>query len=320
MNIFKLINLLFCIFIITAYGRAQNDTNAVTKENKELNPSVDDNSVNENNEELKTSTEDNSAKNDNNDFKTSGVSVSPAHFHLKMKPGDVKTYSITVRNDTKKKNSFKVNTYDFNMDRRGKSNFIPSGTGKYSLSKWMNIFPTFIELAAGEKKEVNFTVSIPTDSSANKAAWSIIMIEQEEPKKILDPDNKSDKTIALGIIPTFAFGIYVYQNPPNVTTNSIEITNFSKISKDSVNTINIEAGNMGTGIAYCTAYVDLTNLSTGQQKRLLVKKFTIVPEVTREFSFTLPKTLEEGKYLAVGVLDYKGSEEIQAAKMKFVIN
>jgi hypothetical protein len=167
---------------------------------------------------------------------------------------------------------------------------------------------------------VNFTVSIPTDSTANKAAWSIVMIEQEEPKKTLDPASQSDKTIALGITPTFAFGIFVYQNPPNVSTNSIEITNFSKFSKDSVNTINIEAKNTGTGIAYCTSYIDLTNLTTGKQLRLMVKKFTIVPELTRVFSFTLPKTLEKGKYLAVGVLDYDGSEEIQAAKMKFVIN
>jgi hypothetical protein len=262
----------------------------------------------------------NAQNNDNNDFEPSGVSVSPAHFHLKMKPGDVKIYKITVRNDTKGINSFKVNTYDFNMNSRGKSAFLPAGTGKYSLSKWLNVSPTFIELAAGEVREVNFTVSIPVDSSANRAAWSIIMIEQEKPKKTLEPASNSNKTISLGITPTFAFGIFVYQNPPNVSTNSIEITNFSKDQKDSINVINIEATNTGTGIAYCTSYVDLTNLSTGKQERLMVKKFTIVPELTRVFSFVLPQTIEKGKYLAVGVLDYDGSEEIQAAKMEFEIN
>ncbi len=262
----------------------------------------------------------NKKTNDANEYKTSGVSVSPAHFHLTMKPGDVKTYSITVRNDTEKINRFKVNTYDFNMDGRGKSSFLPAGTGKYSLSKWLNVSPTFIELAAGEKREVKFTVSIPIDSSANRAAWNIIMIEQEEPREKLAPANSSDKTVALGITPTFAFGIFVYQNPPNVSTNSIEITNFSKIAKDSINIISIEAKNTGTGIAYCTSYVDLTNLTNGKQERLMVKKFTIVPELTRNFSFILPKTLEKGKYLAVGVLDYEGSEEIQAAKMEFEIN
>tara|TARA_R110001592_G_scaffold125325_3_gene335228 strand:- start:4396 stop:5307 length:912 start_codon:yes stop_codon:yes gene_type:complete len=256
-----------------------------------------------------------------NDYKTKGISVSPAHFHLNMKPGEVKTYKITIKNDTEKTEKFKVNTFDFNMDGKGKSSFISPGTGKYSLSKWLNVSPTFIEVAPGEKKEIKFTVNIPTDSTGNKAAWNIIMIEQEEPRKKLEPPSQSDQTIALGVIPTFAFGVFVYQNPPNVSSNSVEITNFSKVAKnDSVNFIQIEAKNTGNGIAYCTSYVDLTNLNTGKQQRLMVKRFTIVPELTRDFTFILPKGLEKGKYLAIGVLDYEGSEEIQAAKMEFEIN
>jgi len=252
--------------------------------------------------------------------KTKGISVSPAHFHLTMNPGEVKTYTITVRNDTEKINRFKVNSYDFDMTNLGKSTFMPPGKGKYSLSKWLNISPTFIELAAGEKREVTFTVNMPSDSSANRAAWNIIMIEQEEPATSLGSPEHGENTVALGITPTFAFGIFIYQNPPNAAVTKIEITNFSKISEKNVNTISIQAQNMGDGIAYCTAYVDLTNLTNGKQHRLLVKKFTIVPDLTRDFAFTLPKTLEKGKYLAVGVLDYEGAEEIQAAKMKFEIN
>lgn len=258
---------------------------------------------------------------DGSDYKTKGISVSPAHFHLNMKPGEVKTYKITIKNDTEKSEKFKVNTFDFNMNGKGKSSFIPPGTGKYSLSKWLNVTPTFVEVAPGEKKEVKFTVSVPADSTGSKAAWNIIMIEQEEPRKKLEPPSQSDNTIALGVIPTFAFGVFVYQNPPNVTQNNVEITNFSKTAKnDSLNVIQIEAKNSGDGIAYCTSYVDLTNLSTGKQQRLMVKRFTIVPELTRDFTFSLPKDLEKGKYLAIGVLDYEGSEEIQAAKMEFEIN
>ena len=37
-----------------------------------------------------------------NDYKTKGISVSPAHFHLNMKPGEVKTYKISIKNDTEK--------------------------------------------------------------------------------------------------------------------------------------------------------------------------------------------------------------------------
>ncbi|MFT5150005.1 MAG: hypothetical protein ACI86P_002699 [Flavobacteriales bacterium] len=251
---------------------------------------------------------------------TRGISVSPAHFHLNLKPGEEKTYEITLNNDTDSPNEFQVNVFDFNMNGKGKSSFLDAGQGEYSLSEWMSISPTFVELKAGEIKKVKFTVTVPFDKTGDKAAWSIIMIEQAEPRKTIEPAKKGGETVALGVVPTFAFGIFVYQNPPNVLTENIEMTNFTSAEKDDVTYIKIEVENKGDGIAYCTAYVDLTNLDTGEQERLTVKRFTIVPSLIRDFIFALPKELKNGNYLATGVLDYENSEEIQAAKMNFKIN
>ncbi|MFT6165429.1 MAG: hypothetical protein ACJAV5_000322 [Vicingaceae bacterium] len=249
--------------------------------------------------------------------KTKGISVSPAHFHLTLKPGQTKTYEISITNDTKTSKKFKVSALDFNMSGKGKTTFLPYGTGEYSLSKWMNISPSFIEVKPGQKEGVKFTVEVPDDESGRYAAWSIIMLEQEEPRNTIEPPKKGEGTVALGVIPTFAFGVYVYQNPPNVANNSVEITNFTLEERLEFKTVKIEAKNTGNGIAYCTSYIDLTNLSTGTQKRLLVKRFTIVPELIRDFVFKLPEDLEKGQYLAIGVLDFEGSKEIQVAKMKF---
>ncbi|MFT5667077.1 MAG: hypothetical protein ACI9DK_001265 [Vicingaceae bacterium] len=254
---------------------------------------------------------------DNEVPRTEGISVSPAHFHLNLKPGETKTYEITITNDTKVSKKFKVSALDFNMSGKGKSSFLPKGTGKYSLSKWMNISPSFIEVKPGQKRDVKFTIEVPDDESGNYAAWSIVMIEQEEPRNTIEPPKKGEGTVALGVIPTFAFGIYVYQNPPNVKDNSVEITNFTLDETENGKIVKIEAKNTGNGIAYCTSYIDLTNMSTGTQRRLLVKRFTIVPELIRDFAFKLPDDLDKGQYLVVGVLDFEGSEEIQVAKMKF---
>lgn len=266
-----------------------------------------------------TTNSDSEVKNTNEDYQTKGVSVSPAHFHLTQKSGEIKTYKINIKNDTETAKQFKVNIYDFDMNGNGKSGFIPPGQGKYSLSRWLNISPTFIDVKPEERKEVKFTVSVPDNEEGNKSAWSIIMIEQEKPRETLEPPTKSEKTVAMGVIPTFAFGVFVYQNPPNVTTNNVEITNFQFLEKDTTKSIVIEVENKGNGIAYCTSYIDLTNLSNGIQQRVTVQKFTILPEVIRDFSFILPNSLERGNYLAVGVLDYENSEEIQAAKLNFEI-
>ena len=252
--------------------------------------------------------------------KSLGVSVSPSHFHFTQEQGQIKTYDITVKNTTSTAKSFNVNIYDFDMNGKGKSSFLPPGDGKYSLSKWMNISPTFIELEPFKTKKVKVTISVPSDDNGRKAAWSILMIEQEAPRNNLVNTKKEGNTVAFGIVPTFAFGIFAYQNPPNVLTNNIEFTEFQFLENDAVNKLLLEVQNKGDGIAYCTSYIDLTNLDTGEQQRLRVKNFTIVPDLTRDFIFNLPQTLQKGKYLAVGVLDYESSEEIQAAKLEFEIN
>ncbi|MDB9928571.1 hypothetical protein OAD34_08405 [Flavobacteriaceae bacterium] len=252
--------------------------------------------------------------------KSLGVSVSPSHFHFTQEQGQIKTYDITVKNTTSTAKSFNVNIYDFDMNGKGKSSFLPPGDGKYSLSKWMNISPTFIELEPFKTKKVKVTISVPSDDNGRKAAWSILMIEQEAPRNNLVNTKKDGNTVAFGIVPTFAFGIFAYQNPPNVLTNNIEFTEFQFLENDAVNKLLLEVQNKGDGVAYCTSYIDLTNLDTGEQQRLRVKNFTIVPDLTRDFIFNLPQTLQKGKYLAVGVLDYESSEEIQAAKLEFEIN
>ena len=236
-------------------------------------------------------------KNDtkNKDPKSLGVSVSPSHFHFTQEQGEIKTYDITVKNTTSTAKSFNVNIYDFDMNGKGKSSFLPPGEGKYSLSKWMNISPTFIELAPFKTKKVKVTVSVPSDDNGRKAAWSILMIEQEAPRNNLVNTRNDGNTVAFGIVPTFAFGIFAYQNPPNVLTNNIEFKEFKFLENDAVNKLLIEVQNQGDGIAYCTSYIDLTNLDTGEQQRLRVKNFTIVPDLIRDFVFNLPQTLRKRK-------------------------
>ncbi len=252
--------------------------------------------------------------------KVTGVAVSPAHFHLSVQPGEEKTVKITVTNNTSKQNSFKISMVDFDMNSAGKSMFLPPSPDRpYSLSRWSTVAPTFIDLAAGEKKQISVNIVVLNTEEGKKAAWTIVMVEQQIPRDLLDPTDKDGGTVAFGVVPTYAFGVFVYQNPPNVDNNNVDITNFKFNKLDSLYNIEISAKNIGDGIAYCMAYVDITNISTGFQKRLLVKRFTIVPDLEREFRFRLPENLPKGDYIAVGVIDYKNAEEIKAAKTKFSI-
>jgi len=250
---------------------------------------------------------------------TSGVAISPSRVRFNVLPGKSKTHQIKINNDTKEAKSFRVKFNDFNMNEHGKSQFVEPGNGKYGISNWVSVSPSYIELAPGEKREVTITIDVPDDEAGKKAAWGIMMIEEAAERKTLDYAQNNSDQISFGIVPTLAFGVFLYQNPPGVSSNEVEIQDFLIEQQEEKYFVNIDAKNVGTGIAYCKAYVELTNLNTGDQEKLLVKSFTIVPELTRVFSFELPEQLKNGKYSAVGVIDYGNHEEIEAAELEFEI-
>ncbi|MFI5220862.1 MAG: hypothetical protein ACHQK8_00945 [Bacteroidia bacterium] len=253
-------------------------------------------------------------------MKDIGVAVSPAHLTFNVKPGESKVQEVTVTNETRVKRSFKISMKDFDMDKSGRSTFLHADSGKHSLSKWTNLSPTFFELAPGTAQKVRVTVNIPDTEGSNKAVWNAIWVEEAKERQVLETE-ASDQKIAFGITPVFAFGVWVYQNPPNVANKKVEIKNFTlQVNSESKSkSIELTLVNIGDGIAQCNAYVELTNTNTGKTQRLLVKRFTILPGYTRNYLFNLPDKLDKGNYDAVGVLDYGSKEEVIAAELKFKI-
>jgi len=247
-----------------------------------------------------------------------GVAVSPAHMHFNAEPGSEESQTLTINNDTEKEQTFTITMQDFNMNKAGKTAFVKAGTGEFGLSKFVSFSPSFVKLKPGEKKEVKVTVSLPNSEAARKAAWCVIMVEQARPKTKLDPADKGSDAVALGVYPTFAFGIFLYQNPPNVAVNQVEIVDFKTVRRtDGKDIIQLDATNNGDGISYCTTYIEIVDLKTGESVKLPQKNFTIVPGLRREFKFVLPKGFPEGEYNAIGVIDYGSKEEILTAELEF---
>ncbi len=246
-----------------------------------------------------------------------GITVSPSHINFSVDIGSTKTETVKISNYTGDKQKFKINYQDFDISEDGQSTFLDAGSSDYSLSKLITISPTFVEVAPQSSAEVEITVSVSGEENAAKAAWGVMMVEQMEEKKVLDPGNASGNTVAFGITPTFAFGVWLYQNPPHVDNMNVDITDFSLESIDSTNFLYLSAENLGDGISFCNAYVELTKLSTGDQTVLKGKRYTILPRYKRTFIFELPNEMEKGQYSAVGVLDYKSNEELVAAELEF---
>ncbi len=249
--------------------------------------------------------------------KGAGVAVSPSHVYLSVTPGQSKSTKITVNNDTDKPNKFMTKLQDFDMDKNGRSVFLPRGMGDNSLADFISISPSFIELQPGQKKDIVVTVSIPEDHpDAYRASWSIMMVEQAIERKQID-QGESAQQVSFGIYPTFAFGVFLYQNPPNVKVNAVEIVDFKIQQRTDKNFVQLDVQNVGDGITSCRVRVELLNNTTGESVQLPLKNFTIIPELKREFKFVLPTGISEGEYTAIGVVDYGSDDEILTAELDF---
>lgn len=248
-----------------------------------------------------------------------GLSVSPSTLHFNLTSGTSKNMEVKIKNDTKKSFNFQANLSDFIMGTNGKPVGQKNGVNKFGLSQWTTITPAFFELAPGETKKITVSINVPSGTESNHAAWTVLMLDQVTQRGPMNTAGTAN-TIALGITPSVGFGVYIYQNPPDLSLEKIEIGQFSFKDSTSHRQLKMSATNTGDGIGFCTSYVELTNLATGKQDKLKVQKFTILPGFDRVFYYDLPKEIQPGKYSAVGVVDTNNPDQVTAAEMEFTIN
>jgi len=251
-----------------------------------------------------------------------GVAITPSTMRFSVKPGTLKTLPLKITNDTKKTYNFQIGFQDYGAGDDGNSDVPVSKYAMYSLSKYMIISPTVVELKPREQKVVNVTVDIPAGDSMAISMWSILTIDQVLDRDKMEVPNLKKNAMGMGVKNSMGFGVYVYQNPPNVIVNNVEILamNFNKKTDKTLNSIYMKAKNAGNGIGYCMYYLELTNLVTGKQTNLKVKQFAIFPGYNKEFNFELPADLEKGAYSAMAVLDFGNKDELQTAELEFQID
>jgi hypothetical protein len=263
-----------------------------------------------------------SAQDSDNSYKDTdlGISVSPSNLRFNAKPGAIQTKTIKISNETNKKISFQVSFQDYGMDAKGNQDVSVSSEYRNALSKYIVVSPTFIELKPKEIKVVTVTVDIPPGDQYAIALWTTLILDQVVDRPKLEVNNPSNNTMAMGINTSIGFGVNIYQNPPNVVVNSVEIVSmrYQKATEKKGNLLIMKAKNTGDGIGYCLYYLELTNLLTGKQTKLKVKQFSLFPGYQKEFDFELPKELEKGKYSALAVLDFGNKEELRTAELEFV--
>lgn len=256
-----------------------------------------------------------------------GVAISPGKLLFTCKPGNTQSQIVTLTNHTGASYNFRVGFTDYDQNNAGKPQFKTENTkkSKYSLSKWANVSPAFFTLEPGKAQKITVTVTIPDNDSNRIAAWTIMEVDQVKKKQ--PAPQQGAQAMSLGISPEIGLGVYIYQNPPNVKVNNIEINKFyyrdtSVIIANKLVPIKqlwLQVANIGDGISFCTSYAEITNLKTGKTTRLNTQQFTILPAYTRDFYYELAKDITPGDYSAVGIVDFGNKEPKKVAQVNFTI-
>ena len=219
-----------------------------------------------------------------------------------------------------KPKKFKLTFADFEMSKTGSIQHLPIGEGgEYGLTRWISASPNYVELAPGERKKIAVNINLPDEEAAYKAAWCVLMVDEAKERQAFDPKDLEKDKMVMGVIPTMGFGVYIYQNPPNVKINKVEIVSFTFNYDDKNRYVHLRCRNTGDGIGYCKSYVELSNFNTGKVERLPLRRFNVMPTQERLFEFILPGAIEKGKYSVVGVLDFGSEEELEAAEMEITV-
>lgn len=252
------------------------------------------------------------------DKSAAGVAVSPSKVIFNAKAGSSQTREVRVNNASKKTVKFQISFTDFNLGRTGKPNPTKPGENKFGLSDKIYAVPAYFELKPGQVQVIKVTLAIPDKDESNISGWSLMAIDQITERPPLS-GSKDQKSVALGIIPSFGFGVYIYNNPPGVKNTNVEIEQFSLHDSLGHKTLKMVVHNVGDGIGFCAGYAELTNLKTGKITKVNGKNFTILPGFYRDFVYDIPKDQAKGSYSVVGVVDFGNETEVKAAELEFEI-
>ena len=248
------------------------------------------------------------------------ASVSPSRLYFNAETGQTQVRRITVTNNSETPQSFTISFADFSSPGTdGKTELEEPGQNPHSASNWLSASPSLLELAAGESRDVEVILQVPDSPDANRVVWATTLVRLARERT--EPPGLGEGDMGFGIMHTFQFVIHVFQTPPSVTFKDARILAFEDKGKDESGkrTLMLHVENIGEAIIDVAAYLELTNLRTGETIRERARAFTTLPGHSRRMNFSLPESLTPGNYSVLGVVDYGDREAVIAAELNITI-
>ncbi|HEY5085857.1 MAG TPA: hypothetical protein VII66_00735 [Gemmatimonadaceae bacterium] len=212
---------------------------------------------------------------------------------------------VTVRNESASVQQAILNIGDWDRAETGENRFFQGGTQQGSCGALIKAFPLALRVEPHEIQTVRIALAGPAPPSE---CWSIVFVEQAVPQA---PSGR------FGISYALRTGVKVYAIP-TVTTRDGEIDSVIVRSDGTMPAKqDLIVGFHNVGSSHETAHgtVEIRRPDNSIAATLDIAEFPTLPGAHRSLVLTLP-TLPQGRYVALAVLDFGGSE-VAAGELEF---
>jgi hypothetical protein len=253
----------------------------------------------------------------------SGLQISPTRTELNIQPGEVKDFTVTIKNVTQGDITVATFLNDFNADgETGQPKLVVDGSPRLptSLQPFIKGIEDF-DLRAGETKEVKFTLDVPTSYSAGGYFGALRFVAL--PKG--DDRSKAERQVALNASVASIVLVQVEGNIlESINVEKVEIRHNDKPSTLFINKPNkvaIDIQNKGNSFSkpFGTVQVLGMNGSEVYSYELNNKdpRGNILPLNSRTFVDDLQGIKSPGRYTVIANVTYGSGGEIVSQKVSF---
>lgn len=222
-----------------------------------------------------------------------GIAAIPPRLEITVKPGEVITKEIKVRNESKTERFMSTDVRDFIVTNdKGTPVQVESdknNDNRWAASGWIQISPSQFKLKGGETKSLVVTVMVPAD--AVPGGHYAMILHSPKTETIL---NDSGSTIETNV------GTLAYVTVPGDIKQDAKVKSFVGPSFAEYGPIDFKAiiENLSDIHIKPTGAVTVTNMIGGKTAELALTETNIFPYTTREFTNQLDKKWLFGRYKA----------------------
>jgi len=243
------------------------------------------------------------------------ISIGPNTLDFKIERGKSGKQIIRVVNNKPRLYKFTFFARDWDIDSMGKSiHFDSAGKEPFSCAKWVTFDNPYVEVDAGQTKEVIVTMNVPDSAEATaEMKWCAIVAQMGG--EYLPPKQHGEATAVLkrniNVI------MHAYQTPPSLNHKELRMTDFLYDEKE--RKFIVKSENVGNTSIRCMYTLELSSLDNGKKIEIdPVEKVLVLPGHKRIVEFKLPENVEKGKYVAVSTIDAQDDEVPLEAAQKEV--